>query len=129
MQLVQQSALTFDKLDKSIQQQMLELVEKMDKNAFENAQTNLARQHEQRLRHIDHSSAGRKQILWVGGGLCSAAMVLGTLVTVLLINANQPQLAHTVMMSGLAVASALLGGAGFSSILRQLSGGAGKKDD
>jgi len=38
-----------------------------------------------------------------------------------MINAGQYTLAHTVMMSGLAVVGALLGGAGLTTILQKMS--------
>jgi hypothetical protein len=127
MQLVQQSALSFDKLDKGIQEQMLKMVDGMDAHAFQNAQESLRCQHEQRMRQMANANVGRKHVLVVTGALAGAALIAGSAITILLIQASQPQLAHTVMMSGMAVISALLGGAGFASLFKQLSGTASKE--
>lgn len=122
MQLVQQSAAGFDRLDKAVQQQMLTLAEKMDRHAFENAQSNLQCNHEARLKGIEGTTIGRKQVLILVGSLAGAGLVAGTVITGMLIHAGQSQLAHTVMMSGLGVVGSLLGGAGITTLLRDLGG-------
>ena len=120
MQLIQQSAISFDRLDPAVQQQLIQLATQMDKHAFDNAQENLRCTHEQSIHHATNAGVGRKQILITVGGLGVLCIAAGTIVTLMLINTGQPQLAHTVMMSGLAVGSALLGGAGLSKIVASL---------
>jgi len=117
MQFVQQSALSFDRVDKDVQLEMLVLVEKMDQRAFENAQTNLRCQHEQEMAKAKHTSDSLRRVLYVGCGLAGGILLIGAAITRMLIQKGQPQLAHTLMMSGFAALGCLLGGAGIAGFI------------
>jgi hypothetical protein len=95
----------------------------MDKHAFENAQMSLGHQNDTQAKEIADRAQGRKQVLFLVGAIVILAVIAGTTVTVLLIGEKQYSLAHTVMMSCLAVGGALLGGAGLNAMLQKLSGG------
>jgi len=117
MQLIQQSAL--DNLQPEIQTQLIELAAAMDRHAFENAQESLKGETELSKKRLEDQAAGRKQALATLSVLAILALAAGTGITILLILAGEHKMGHTVMMSGLAVVSALLGGAGLSAIFRK----------
>lgn len=121
MQLMQQSS--FDRLTPEIQQELIRLADQMDDRGFQYAQKSLEKEAELERDGIEDRSKGRTHILWVIGGVTVLTMGSGTLITCLLINASQYALAHTVMMSGFAVISALLGGAGLSTLLQKMTSG------
>lgn len=117
MQLIRQNA--FENLRPEVQKQLIELATAMDRHAFENAQEGLRGQTEIRSKSLADAARGRKQSLVTLSVLAILALIAGTVITVLLIVHGEYQLGHTVMMSGLAVVSALLGGAGLSSLFRR----------
>jgi hypothetical protein len=117
MQLIQQSS--FEGLGPDIQKMLIDLARTMDEHAFENAQESMRGHRSLQSEQIADGAAGRKQLYVVLGALACLGLIAGTSVTMLLIFSGEHQLGHTVMMSGLAVVSALLGGAGLSSLLRR----------
>lgn len=123
MALMQRSS--FDRLPPETQQQLMTLVDKLDERQYQYAIKNLEQTSDLTTRELAEFGVGRKQLLWTLGTVTVLAMLAGTTVTCWLIATDQPTLAHTVMMSGLAVVSALLGGAGLASILQRMSSGGG----
>lgn len=117
MQLIQQSA--FENLQPEIQKQLIDLAASMDRHAFENAQESLKGNAALKRHSIEDGAVGRKQSLITLSVLATLGLAAGTIITILLISAGEHQLGHTVMMSGLAVVSALLGGAGLSTLFRR----------
>lgn len=120
MQLIQQNA--FENLQPEVQTQLIELATAMDRHAFENAQESLRGQTELRTKAIEDGAKSRRQSLITLSVLAVLGLIAGTTITVLLISEGEYQLGHTVMMSGLAVVSALLGGAGLTSLFRRPGG-------
>src|SRR6185436_7016977 len=121
MQFVQQSAPNLDRLDKEVQMQMLAMVEKMDERQFQNSQTYLQYQHDLEMANNKHACDNLKRVLYVGSGLGAGVMLIVGAITVILIQTGQPQLAHTVMMSGIGAVGCLLGGAGLAGIVGKLT--------
>jgi hypothetical protein len=118
MQLVQQSAGSFERLDPARQQQMLQLVETMDRRAFEYACERLKRDQEERLEKIRDGAASRGHVLRVFLVLAAGGLVAISGITGALIWAGQYQFAQTLLRDGITAFLGLLGGAGLLQIFR-----------
>lgn len=119
--LMQRSS--FDRLPADTQRELMALADKLDQRQYEFALRSLEKEADFRRDQLSDNGRGRKQILSVIALITMCAVLAGTGITCWFIAKDQYSLAHTVMMSGLAVVSALLGGAGLSSIVQKMSGG------
>lgn len=103
--------------------ELVRLGKQMDDHAFENAQEGLRGRNTSKDKEIQVRALGRKHALTAIGSIGGAAILAGTAITIMLIQAQQYQLAQTVMLSCLSIGSALLGGAGLTTMLQELAGG------
>lgn len=124
MQLMQQSSL--ERLPLQLQMELVALAKQMDDHAFENAQESLRLRSTSDEKKLADRALGRKHVLLMMGAIGGAAMVAGTTITIMLVVAKQYQLAQTVMLSCLSIGSALLGGAGLTTLLQRLTSGQGR---
>jgi len=120
MALMQRSS--FDRLPPEIQQALVHLVDQMDDRGYNYALKSLDQEASLTTMEIDDRGKGRKQVLWVLGTVVVLGLAAGTIVTGLLIDAKQYALAHTMMMSGMGIVGALLGGAGITTLLQKMFG-------
>lgn len=109
MQVMMQRS-SLDSLSEPIQQEMIRLAETLDERAYQYS-----------CKLLDERAATRK---WATLAICGFGLVLviaGAFFANKLINADKFEQALTVIMTGIGVVGALLGGAGLQSVFKSLS--------
>jgi hypothetical protein len=122
MQLMGQGQGGWANLPDDLKREIIMLTDRMDERQFKHAQGYLENESKENERDTKDHAVGRREILVLTGLLAALGLAVGTFITIKLIDVNKPELAYTVMMSGLSIVTALLGGAGLSSLLRKFMG-------
>ena len=111
----------FATLSPELQREMLTAVDKIDQRGFQHAQEHLASDERIKTKQLEERSKGRKHLYVLAGIGLLLGVGSGLTVTIMLINAGKHELAYTVMMSGIGVVGAFLGGTGVASALKKAS--------
>ncbi len=107
--MMQRSSL--DRLDPEIQEKLIQLSDVLDRRGYELA-----------TKDLEDRALARKQALYSISGFALLVIVAGGIFSGLLLASGQFDKAFTLLMAGIGVIGALLGGAGLQSVLKQLSG-------
>jgi len=117
---LQQTSL--ENLPHDIQKLLIESADQADQRGYQYAESALTHQGEAHGRELQDRADGRRRIIWAGGLLAAAILIAGSLVTYLFINAQQYQMAQTVMVGGISAIGGFLGGLGAGEVARRFAG-------
>lgn len=121
MQLMQQSS--FDQLDESIQNRLIDLLDEQDRRQFEYYSSWLQHQSDFNKVSLEDSATARKQGLWAMSSVGGLALLIGGAGTLFLLYQGEYQWGFTLLMAGLGIAGAFLGGTGLPGFIRAISSG------